>query len=204
MKARLARYTVIAGALLLSGCQTVKYPGAVDETPPAGVELSLETELVAGQSNAQRDRHPLHADMRRAGGQVTTISSESISSDARFVVRAMAQDEESGIKELRVTGAKRVCQENPSGGAPRPLDYQVPQVWLVKDFAPTGKGRIPKHVTLETKISVAALTGATRRAGSAVPGEAARFQFYVEAVNGAGQRSSSQWLEYRIGKVGCP
>ncbi len=187
--------------MLLSGCRTVKFPGATDETPPTGVELTVETQPSASeQKNAQYDKHRLHADIRRAGSEVWTTARSTISSDATIMVRASGNDEESGIKEIRVTGAARVCQADPHGGIPRPVNYQTPHEWVLKDFAPNGKGRIPKKATVEAKISVAPLMQGT----GGVAGDGGSFLFSVEVTNGAGRQSNSQWLEYRVGKIACP
>jgi hypothetical protein len=162
----------------------------------------LETRPAAGSAKvAPYDKHSLRAAMRRIGGKVATISGSAISENDTILIRASAQDEESGIKMLRVAGSSKICQQDSPGGFPRPLDYQAPRVWAVKDFAPGGKGRIPKAAVTEAEVSVAELM---RAAPHGRAGIHASFQFYVEATNGAGLQSSTQWLEYRVGTIACP
>lgn len=196
---------MLAGALVLSGCQTVKYPGASDATAPSAVGLTLETEADAGnQKDSQNDKHRLSAGVRAAGCGVSTIAGATISENATIVISATARDDESGIKTMRVAGITKLCQSDPGGRAAQPVEYRGDHEWVLKDFAPKGKGRIPKQATMQGKVSIAPLMRATRPDGTVVTGDNASFQFSVEVVNGRGLQSSSQWLEYRVGKIACP
>ena len=196
---------MLAGALILSGCQTVKYPSASDTTAPNAVGLTLETEEDAGnQKDSQNDKHRLSAGMRAAGGSVSTMAGTTIAANATIVISATARDDESGIKTLRVAGTAKLCQSDPGGRTAQPVEYRGGQEWMFKDYAPKGKGRIPKVANVQGKVDIAPLMRATRPDGTAVTGDNATFQFAVEVVNGKGLQSSSQWLEYRVGKMACP
>ena len=204
MKSQIATCAILAGSLVLCGCKTVKYPGASDESAPSAVDLTLETEPDSGnQTNPQYDKHRLHAAMRPAGSSISTMATATVAENETILIRVTARDDESGIKTLRVAGMSRLCQSGP-GGTATPVEYQADREWAFKDFAPNGKGRIPKQAVVQNKVSIAPLLRVTRPDGTVASGDNASFQFSVEVVNGSGRQSSTQWLEYRVGKVACP
>ncbi len=225
MKSLTATCAIFGSALLLSACQTVKYPGTVDVTAPSAIDLTVETEPdTANQANTQYNRHRLVATIRLPGTPVTPVGSaiigedlfpvvvlptgisttDGLRDDATIAITAAARDDDSGIKEIRVAGITKLCQSDPGGGTARQVDYQGSHEWLKKDFAPTGAGNIPKQAIIQNKVSIASLMRATRTDGTVLHGDNASFQFSVEVTNGGGLKSYSHLLVYGVGTIACP
>jgi hypothetical protein len=226
LKSLTATCAILGSALLLTGCDTVKYPGTVDVTAPSAIDLTVETEPdTANQANAQYNRHRLVATIRLPGSPVTPVGSAMIAEDhfpvtlvpplnipvtdglpddVTITITAAARDDESGIKEIRVAGITKLCQGDPATGTARQVDYQGNREWLKKDYAPTGPGNIPKQALIQNKVAIASLMRATSANGTLVHGDNALFQFSVEVTNGGGLKSYSQLLAYGVGTIACP
>jgi hypothetical protein len=199
--------SVLAGALLLAGCQTthVKYPGVQDETPPSDVRFTLATEPefpLAKQSNLES--HRLTATIRVPGSTVILVAAELIEPNLRIVANVSARDEESGIKSFRIVGPTKLCQSDPHSNAARPLEYDGLRLWAQRDYAPSGKGRLPKQINVRVTFSVAELLRATRPPAAGTTAENASFEFALELSNGSGMKVITQKLEYHVGKTACP